>query len=212
MFAPFAIFPALRRSDFPFALLLINSINAYNENTATPERQHQPKQPIHFSLIRVIRPAAGINRSELGNPPLIYRLHLPASTYMDSPALVGPGGAASLSPTSPVSIRSLGGAANGGLKRKRSAGGVVSAIDSSPGSIGDDNDIGDHNDRKRQPGVKRACNECRQQKVSHAVSPPPLPLLLPTTCHIVASTTSTLVWSGRNDCSSTRANRFVFNL
>jgi hypothetical protein len=89
---------------------------------------------------------------------------------MDSPALVGPGGAASLSPTSPVSIRSIG-AANGGLKRKRSAGGVVSAIDSSPGSIGDENDIGDHHDRKRQPGVKRACNECRQQKVSHAVSP-----------------------------------------
>ncbi|OIW26075.1 N-terminal fungal transcription regulatory domain-containing protein [Coniochaeta ligniaria NRRL 30616] len=83
---------------------------------------------------------------------------------MDSPALVGPGGAASLSPTSPVSIRSIG-AANGGLKRKRSAGGVVSAIDSSPGSIGDENDIGDHHDRKRQPGVKRACNECRQQKL-----------------------------------------------
>lgn len=95
---------------------------------------------------------------------------LPRIPYMDSPALVGPGGAASLSPTSPVSIRSIGGL-NGVLKRKRSVGGVIGAMDSSPGSIGDENDIGDHNDRKRQPGVKRACNECRQQKVSHAVSP-----------------------------------------
>jgi hypothetical protein len=94
---------------------------------------------------------------------------------MDSPAFVGPGGAASKSPTSPLSFRSIG--ANGGLKRKRSTGGVVSAIESSPGSIGDENDIGDHHDRKRQPGVKRACNECRQQKVSHAVSPTTKPIV-----------------------------------
>lgn len=38
---------------------------------------------------------------------------------------------------------------------------------SSPGSQdGDDDMMGDHNEKKRQPGVKRACNECRQQKVS----------------------------------------------
>ncbi|KAI9171656.1 Regulatory protein LEU3 [Paramyrothecium foliicola] len=66
------------------------------------------------------------------------------------------GGAASMSPSSPVSSRH-------GIapKRKRSTG--MTAIDSSPGSLADD----DHadNDKKRQPGVKRACNECRQQKL-----------------------------------------------
>ncbi|KFA63897.1 hypothetical protein S40285_06808 [Stachybotrys chlorohalonatus IBT 40285] len=60
------------------------------------------------------------------------------------------GGAASLSPTSPVSS-----------KRKRSTG--LGGIESSPGSLGDD-DHADH-EKKRQPGVKRACNECRQQKL-----------------------------------------------
>lgn len=89
---------------------------------------------------------------------------------MDSPALMGGGGAGSLSPTSPVSARSLGGL-NGAQKRKRSAGAPINAIDSSPGSIGDDHDMGDHSEKKRQPGVKRACNECRQQKVSHVVVP-----------------------------------------
>lgn len=40
----------------------------------------------------------------------------------------------------------------------------MTGIESSPGSVLDD----DHadGDKKRQPGVKRACNECRQQKVS----------------------------------------------
>ncbi|KAF7556641.1 hypothetical protein G7046_g6238 [Stylonectria norvegica] len=46
-------------------------------------------------------------------------------------------------------------------KRKRSTGGMA-GLESSPGSIIDD-EHGDH-DKKRQPGVKRACNECRQQK------------------------------------------------
>ncbi|KAG6022692.1 hypothetical protein E4U41_002204 [Claviceps citrina] len=64
--------------------------------------------------------------------------------------------AASLSPTSPASPRH----GNGGPKRKRS--GAVTH-ESSPGSALDD-DHGDH-DKKRQPGVKRACNECRQQKL-----------------------------------------------
>lgn len=44
------------------------------------------------------------------------------------------------------------------------------ALDSSPGSpdADDDHDGLDGLDgKKRQPGVKRACNECRQQKVSH---------------------------------------------
>lgn len=40
-------------------------------------------------------------------------------------------------------------------------------VGSSPGSPdGDDDLAGDHHEKKRQPGVKRACNECRQQKVS----------------------------------------------
>lgn len=36
----------------------------------------------------------------------------------------------------------------------------------SPESADDDDGTGEHgNEKKRQPGVKRACNECRQQKV-----------------------------------------------
>jgi hypothetical protein len=62
-------------------------------------------------------------------------------------------------------------------KRKRSNG--MGTLESSPGSINDD-DHGDHNDqgdhdKKRQPGVKRACNECRQQKVSQPLRPWHLP-------------------------------------
>jgi len=48
----------------------------------------------------------------------------------------------------------------GSFKRKRS--GVE--FESSPGSGGEAEE--DEHDRRRQPGVKRACNECRQQKVS----------------------------------------------
>lgn len=82
------------------------------------------------------------------------------------------GPASSLSPTSPVSVRSQvfahssGVGTNGGAKRKRSSGAGVMMGDS-PGSVdGDDDGTGDHHEKKRQPGVKRACNECRQQKVS----------------------------------------------
>jgi hypothetical protein len=73
----------------------------------------------------------------------------------DGPAI---GGASSLSPTSPTSVRSLGALghhANGGFKRKRSSIGGVKA-ESSPDSGLDEHDD-DHPDRKRQPGVKRAC-------------------------------------------------------
>ena len=81
---------------------------------------------------------------------------------MDGSSIMAAGGAASMSPTSPVSSR------QGGIpKRKRSAG--IAGLESSPGSFIDD-DHGD-NDKKRQPGVKRACNECRQQKVSHGDNP-----------------------------------------
>jgi len=74
------------------------------------------------------------------------------------------------SPEFSASMRPYG--ANGGPKRKRSI------MDSSPGSILDhdhdhdhDHDQDDHDDAspeakgRRLPGVKRACNECRQQKV-----------------------------------------------
>ncbi len=39
----------------------------------------------------------------------------------------------------------------------------VRNADSSPGSADDGRDT--NKDKRRQPGVKRACNECRQQKV-----------------------------------------------
>ncbi|OAA32069.1 C6 zinc finger domain protein [Moelleriella libera RCEF 2490] len=79
---------------------------------------------------------------------------------MDASPIVARGGA-SLSPTSPTSSRH----GNAGPKRKRS--GPVTH-ESSPGSALDDDQV-DHGDpdKKRQPGVKRACNECRQQKVRY---------------------------------------------
>ena len=41
----------------------------------------------------------------------------------------------------------------------------MAGLDSSPGSIDDVEGQENHEEKKRQP-VKRACNECRQQKVS----------------------------------------------
>lgn len=49
--------------------------------------------------------------------------------------------------------------------RKRNV--VGAGFDSSPGSI---DDVDDAEEKKRQP-VKRACNECRQQKVSLFAAP-----------------------------------------
>lgn len=46
--------------------------------------------------------------------------------------------------------------------RKRNV--TMAGIDSSPGSIDDADDIDGRDDKRRQP-VKRACNECRQQKL-----------------------------------------------
>ncbi|UPK99401.1 hypothetical protein LCI18_010336 [Fusarium solani-melongenae] len=79
---------------------------------------------------------------------------------MDGPSIMAAGGAASMSPTSPVSSRHGHGNSNGANKRKRSS---MAGLESSPGSGLDDHDA-DH-EKKRQPGVKRACNECRQQKL-----------------------------------------------
>lgn len=52
-------------------------------------------------------------------------------------------------------------AADGVPGRKRNV--TIAGMDSSPGSI-DDAEDNDRDDKRRQP-VKRACNECRQQKV-----------------------------------------------
>lgn len=71
-----------------------------------------------------------------------------------------------LSASSPTTVVGQGhhrnGSALGGLKRKRSG----LDFESSPGSAGEQDDA-EEAERRRQPGVKRACNECRQQKVSY---------------------------------------------
>lgn len=67
--------------------------------------------------------------------------------------------------TSPVRINAK--IHSGGLVgRKRNGAGA--GLDSSPGSIDEIDGGDDHEERKRQP-VKRACNECRQQKVCTSV-------------------------------------------
>lgn len=50
---------------------------------------------------------------------------------------------------------------------KRAA--AAAGLESSPGSVDDPDDI--REERRRQP-VKRACNECRQQKVSFSCKIP----------------------------------------
>jgi hypothetical protein len=60
----------------------------------------------------------------------------------------------------PVSV-----AADGVHGRKRNV--TIAGIDSSPGSIEDMDDNEAREEKRRQP-VKRACNECRQQKVGLA--------------------------------------------
>lgn len=55
--------------------------------------------------------------------------------------------------SSPVSFKT-------GRKRTQE----VAGLDSSPGS--GDGEVEGTEERRRQPGVKRACNECRQQKAS----------------------------------------------
>lgn len=58
-------------------------------------------------------------------------------------------------------------ASDGVQSRKRNV--TIAGMDSSPGSIEDMDDNDSRDDKRRQP-VKRACNECRQQKVSAALS------------------------------------------
>lgn len=61
------------------------------------------------------------------------------------------------------SASATGGPDGVGPARKRTV--AMAGLDSSPGSVDDveENDL--REEKKRQP-VKRACNECRQQKVS----------------------------------------------
>lgn len=47
---------------------------------------------------------------------------------------------------------------------------AMAGLDSSPGSIDDIDENDAREEKKRQP-VKRACNECRQQKVSEPSGP-----------------------------------------
>lgn len=54
------------------------------------------------------------------------------------------------------------GTAGDSYKRKRSG----AEFESSPGSGGEGEGDEEEEGKRRQPGVKRACNECRQQKVS----------------------------------------------
>jgi hypothetical protein len=58
----------------------------------------------------------------------------------------------------------------GSLGGKRQRNGSIAGINSSPNESLENEDEEDHSedghdDKRRAPGVKRACNECRQQKV-----------------------------------------------
>lgn len=70
---------------------------------------------------------------------------------------------------SPISERQGTG---GSTSRKRDA--SLAGLDSSPGTIespeADASEDGHHHDDRRKQPLKRACNECRQQKVSHRKS------------------------------------------
>ena len=85
--------------------------------------------------------------------------HAPSRVFycMDAQGGVGVIGGGHGGASSPTSIRN--GTAN--AKRKRSGAG----FESSPGSVDIAENEEDEAERRRQPGVKRACNECRQQKV-----------------------------------------------
>lgn len=125
--------------------------------------------PLSFAVVSFSLPAFS-SLLPLPSPHTLFRgLLLRLVSGMDGSPLLAAGGGASLSPTSPVSVRSIAGL--NGAKRKRSAGGPASQFDSSPGSVLNDDD-GDQSEKKRQPGVKRACNECRQQKVNPVTQRP----------------------------------------
>ena len=78
---------------------------------------------------------------------------------------VGPGsGGSSLSTPTKARICGVGGGGGDDFlerKRKQSAAG----LDSSPGSLDEGGEDEGGDGQRRTPVVKRACNECRQQKV-----------------------------------------------
>ena len=80
---------------------------------------------------------------------------------------VGPGSTESNTPlTSPIRgnpTPAAAAAGGGGVKRRNVS---ITGLDSSPGSPDDIEEVDAHEERRKQP-VKRACNECRQQKVSY---------------------------------------------
>lgn len=54
--------------------------------------------------------------------------------------------------------------------------------DTSPGSVEDGEDEEGQEERRRQPGVKRACNECRQQKACDSTPTTALEKLISSSC------------------------------
>lgn len=59
--------------------------------------------------------------------------------------------------------------ASDGLGQGRKRNITVAGLESSPGSVDEVEETEQNDDKKRQP-VKRACNECRQQKVNFFLS------------------------------------------
>lgn len=123
--------------------------------------QPSPAQPssIGRSLLPRIGPCLSPFRSRQYSGIPTYSL---SSECMDGHVVVGGGApsAPSMSPTSPRSLHH-----HDSFKRKRST------VESSPGSLIDEDQSALEPEKKRQPGVKRACNECRQQKVSQPSQP-----------------------------------------
>lgn len=92
-----------------------------------------------------------------GNAALARSIKNEGST--DKPDMISP-------ISSPTSTKTVG-----GTSRKRTQHHV--GLESSPGSGDDGREA--YEDRRRLPGVKRACNECRQQKVTQGACLPLAP-------------------------------------
>ena len=107
-------------------------------------------------------------RGRLTSAPIIPPSDTVQPAKVADPVGVGRGsgvGGAALG--SPLSERR---ATSGLSNRKRNA--SLAGFDSSPGTIespeAEGSEDGNQEDRRKQP-IKRACNECRQQKVSHKI-------------------------------------------
>jgi hypothetical protein len=115
-----------------------------------------PLEKFDSACINVIS-LASFGRSSgtggLQNPTFDPTVGIDNATAVINPVMAGVNHA-------PVSM-----AASDMQNRKRNV--TMAGIDSSPGSIDEAEDIDGRDDKRRQP-VKRACNECRQQKVCAA--------------------------------------------